>query len=79
VLAEAATTVDAGPVGLARRLQLLKRRVRGGQWANVGYVTGGSRRSHPVGGNVVTRLIERVAHRRGRFVGETFLYVIRLS
>jgi hypothetical protein len=78
VLAEAATIDDRVRVkGLGSRLRSWKRRLLGRQWRNVGIASIGPSRSVRVGLNPVQRGLWRVFGRRRRFLGETFVYVIR--
>lgn len=77
VLAEAATVDERRrPGGTA--VQHLKRTVRGSHWRNVGFATtdGGD---EPVGVDAgpLGRGLRRLTRPRRRFVGETFVYVVR--
>lgn len=75
VLAEAATTDTPTPrVSLRRRLA---RTVRGSHWRTVGIGTNGSARQIAPDAGPLGRALRRLARPRRRFVGETFVYVIR--
>lgn len=72
VLAEAAVTDDRQRLGLIGRLKAARRRLRGRHWVNVGYSTIGECRVRRVrSGRVGTHRLRR------RFLGETFVYVVR--
>jgi len=76
MLAEAATIRD--PVGArASRVQKLKRTIRGSHWRNVGFATGERRGQIAVDAGPIGRALRRLARPRRRFLGETFVYVIK--
>jgi 2-polyprenyl-3-methyl-5-hydroxy-6-metoxy-1,4-benzoquinol methylase len=78
MLAEAATVDNRIAVrGLKARLRTWKRRALGRQWRNVGFASLGPPRSVSVGPDQLQRNVWRVLGRRRRFLGETFVYVIR--
>ncbi len=72
VLSEAAVTDDRQRLGLIGRLKGGRRRLRGSHWLNVGYSTIGDCRVRRV-----RRGLIRTQRLRGRFLGETFVYVVR--
>lgn len=74
-LAEAATTSDGSSSDAAEWLRRARRWLRGQQWVNVGVRSQGARGVARTGGpwpSVASRF-----GRRSRFVGETFVYVVR--
>ncbi|MEZ5245426.1 MAG: class I SAM-dependent methyltransferase [Acidimicrobiales bacterium] len=75
-LAEAATvdehTRPGGP-----RLQRLKRTIRGSHWRNVGFATTDDAAQTPVDSGPIGRTLRGLARPRRRFLGETFVYVVR--
>jgi 2-polyprenyl-3-methyl-5-hydroxy-6-metoxy-1,4-benzoquinol methylase len=77
VLAEAAT-VDERPRPGGTAVQKLKRTIRGSHWRNVGYATTDGRDDAvPVDAGPLGRVVRRLARPRPRFLGETFVYVVR--
>ncbi|MEQ8841122.1 MAG: methyltransferase domain-containing protein [Acidimicrobiales bacterium] len=75
VLAEAATTDT--PVSRSTPRQWLARTVRGSHWRTVGLDTSGPVRQVPPDAGPVGRALRNLARPKRRFVGETFVYVIR--
>ncbi|MDW3219453.1 MAG: class I SAM-dependent methyltransferase [Acidimicrobiales bacterium] len=75
VLAEAATTdTPASRDSLRRRLA---RTIKGSHWRTVGIDTNGPARQVAPDAGPLGRALRRLARPRHRFVGETFVYVIR--
>lgn len=79
LLAEAAVTDERQRVGLVDRARTVRRRLQGRQWRTVGYATIGQRRTLPVSYGPVGRALHGMWWPGRRFLGETFLYVIRRS
>ena len=76
VLSEAATTDDSVHRSLKDRLRAANRRLHGRQWRNVGYATLGQRRVRTVGFGRIGAAVHGMWWRR-RFLGETFVYVVK--
>lgn len=77
VLAEAAVTSDRPRLGLIGQLRAVRRRVRGRHYVSVGYSTIGEPRVRRVAIGPLTRVLYRLSWPRRRFLGETFVYVVR--
>jgi 2-polyprenyl-3-methyl-5-hydroxy-6-metoxy-1,4-benzoquinol methylase len=77
VLAEAFTVDDPGPGGFIARAKQLRRILAGRQWKTVGISSIGARIERRVGATWATRLARRAFFGRRRFLGETFVYVVR--
>lgn len=76
VLAEAATVDDrVRPAGSA--MQKLKRTVRGSHWRNVGFATDAGPGPRAVDAGAAGRALRRLVRPRRRFLGETFVYVVK--
>lgn len=75
LLAEASTVESPGAVGTRARLRRWKKWVKGTRWVDAGYASVGPRRTAAVG-RMPTALRDRWQRSRGRFVGETFVYVV---
>lgn len=76
VLAEAATTCERR-LAIAERWAKAKRRLRGTGYLAVGYRTIGARGSSRVAPGVGFRLLRPLSTQSPRFLGETFVYVLR--
>lgn len=79
VLAEAATTsvVRSGPGNPREALRTVRRRARGRQWLSVGFATQGTPRVVRVAPGLLRQLVGSLPRRDRRFVGGTFVYVVR--
>lgn len=75
-LVEAATIGDA-PGRRVSVLRWFKRTIRGNHWRSVGYTTTSEPRQTLVDAGPIGRALRRLARPRRRFLGETFVYVIR--
>lgn len=76
VLSEAAVTRRQRPTGVVARLKAVRRRLRGRQWAAVGYTTWGERRIRRVSFGPVGGVLRGMWRPGQRLTGETFVYVI---
>jgi hypothetical protein len=76
VLAEARVTSPTHPSS-GRLAERVRRRLRGSQWATVGISTIGSRRTRRVEFGRVAGVLHGLWWPRRRFLGETFIYVVR--
>jgi SAM-dependent methyltransferase len=74
-LAEAGNVIEPTRRHWRIWVRRVKRRVRGTRWVAVGYATRGARRQVAVDGPLAF-VHDRYLRARGRFVGETFVYVI---
>lgn len=77
VLAEAAVTDDRQRLSLVGRMRQLRRHLRGRHYVIVGYSTKGERRVRRVSDVGMQRVFRALWMQRRRFVGETFVYVVR--
>ena len=76
VLAEAAT-VDERPRPGGSTVQKLKRTIRGSHWRNVGFATDDDPGPRAVDAGPLGRFLRGLVRPRRRFLGETFVYVVR--
>ena len=76
VLAEAATVGDRARPGRST-MQKLKRTVRGSHWRNVGFATDADPGPRAVDAGAAGRVLRRLVRPRRRFLGETFVYVVK--
>ena len=79
VLAEAMVTVESSSRQRGGLVDRVQRKVRGTQWAAVGIASLGRRRIRRVDFGRVGRAVHGLWRPRRRFVGETFIYVVRRS
>jgi 2-polyprenyl-3-methyl-5-hydroxy-6-metoxy-1,4-benzoquinol methylase len=79
VLAEAAVTKDRERITALGCLKAIRRGLLGTGWRTVGYTAVGPRRVRRVMFGPIGRVIRGMAWPRRRFLGETFVYVIRQS
>jgi SAM-dependent methyltransferase len=78
VLGEARVTEDHTRRSIIANLKAIRRRLRGRQWATVGYATFGRARVRRVRyDGAVARWAKRTLTPWRRFTGETFVYVVR--
>lgn len=78
VLGEAATTIErARHASLKDRLKAVRRRLRGRQWTTVGYTTHGTPLISRVDYGASRKAFHGMWWPRRRFLGETFVYVVR--
>jgi 2-polyprenyl-3-methyl-5-hydroxy-6-metoxy-1,4-benzoquinol methylase len=78
LLAEAMTTFDRRPpLSLKDRLRAVKRRLLGRQWRTVGYTSLGPRRVQAVGFGPIGTSVRGMSWPGRRFLGETFVYVVK--
>ena len=78
LLAEAATTSESKRWrGVMEFLKQIRRLVRGRQWLNVGFSTLGTRRAVRIQDRWIAKPMGVLRRPRRRFVGETFVYVVR--
>lgn len=75
-LAEAATIDERSRAG-GSPLQKLKRTIRGSQWRSVGFATVDGTGQTPVDAGPIGRSLGSLARPRRRFLGETFVYVVK--
>jgi 2-polyprenyl-3-methyl-5-hydroxy-6-metoxy-1,4-benzoquinol methylase len=75
VLAEAATVADAPEQPSI--IRKAKRVVRGTGWRNIGFATTTDSAQVAVDAGTIGKTLRRLAHPERRFLGETFVYVIR--
>ena len=69
--------MTGGGSALSAAAKWIRKRLRGRYWANVGFSTVGDVGIRSVRASQLARLLERTDRRR--FVGETFVYVVRRS
>lgn len=76
-LCEAAVTRTSQSTSIVANLKSVRRRLRGTQWASVGYTTFSEIRIRRVSDGFFARLIRTMRSQQNRLLGETFVYVIR--
>ncbi len=76
-LAEASTTSPPASVAPGECVRAIRRRLLGRHWMNVGYRSVGDRGTVRVSQGRFAEAFRRLLRPRRRFIGETFLYVIR--
>lgn len=77
VLAEAGVTDDRPHLGPMELLRAVRRRLRSRHWLTVGFATSGEPKVRRVGYGRVSGLLHGLWWPRRRFLGETFVYVVR--
>lgn len=77
LLAEAAVTDERQRLSALQRIKAVRRRLRGQQYAIVGYATRGEPKVRRVGYGRVQGMLHGLWWPGRRFLGETFVYVVR--